>query len=52
MNQLPKVFVDRMAAQLQDELPAFLRTYEEPYQRGIRLNPCKPVADEYLPDGH
>ena len=51
MNSLPKAFVDRMAAQLGDELPAFLRTYEEPYQRGIRLNPCKPVADSFLPDG-
>ena len=51
MNQLPKVFVDRMAAQLQDELPAFLRTYEEPYQRGIRLNPLKPVDEKLLPEG-
>jgi len=44
MNSLPKAFVDRMAAQLGDELPAFLRTYDEPYQRGIRLNPHKPAA--------
>ena len=51
MNQLPKVFVDRMAAQLQDELPAFLRTYEEPYQRGIRLNPLKAVDGTHLPEG-
>ena len=51
MNQLPKVFVDRMAAQLQDELPAFLRTYEEPYQRGIRLNPLKAVDETHLPEG-
>ena len=51
MSNLPKAFVDRMAAQLGDELPAFLRTYEEPYQRGIRLNPCKQVEDAYLPEG-
>ena len=51
MNSLPKAFVDRMAAQLGDELPAFLRTYEEPFQRGIRLNPMKPVEDAYLPEG-
>ena len=51
MSNLPKAFVDRMAAQLGDELPAFLRTYEEPYQRGIRLNPMKPVADEFRPEG-
>jgi len=51
MSNLPKTFVDRMAAQLGDELPAFLRTYEEPYQRGIRLNPMKPVDASHLPEG-
>ena len=51
MNSLPQAFIDRMAAQLGDELPAFLRTYEEPYQRGIRLNPMKPVEAAHLPDG-
>ena len=51
MNNLPQAFIDRMAAQLGDELPAFLRTYEEPYQRGIRLNPMKCVTAEFLPDG-
>ena len=35
---LPQAFIDRMAVQLGDELPAFLRTYEEPYHRGVRLN--------------
>ena len=43
---LPQAFVDRMAAQLGDELAAFLRTYEEPYQRGIRLNVLKLSAQE------
>jgi len=42
---LPQEFIDRMAAQLGDELPAFLRTYEEPYQRGIRLNPFKAATE-------
>ncbi len=51
MNTLPQAFIDRMAAQLGDELPAFLRTYDEPFQRGIRLNPMKGVAAEDLPDG-
>lgn len=51
MNSLPQAFVERMAAQLGDELPAFLRTYEEPYHRGIRLNPMKRVDAAYLPDG-
>lgn len=41
MNSLPQAFVERMAAQLGDELPAFLRTYEELYHRGIRFNPFK-----------
>lgn len=49
MNSLPQAFVDRMAAQLGDELPAFLRTYEEPCLRGIRLNPLKPTAER--PEG-
>ena len=51
MNSLPQAFIDRMAAQLGDELPAFLRTYEEPYHRGIRLNPLKPVEASRLPEG-
>lgn len=51
MNDLPQAYIDRMAVQLGSELPAFLRTYEEPYQRGIRLNPCKPVGAAALPEG-
>ena len=51
MTALPQAFIDRMAAQLGDELPAFLRTYEEPYQRGIRFNPHKPVDASHLPEG-
>ena len=51
MTCLPQAFIDRMAEQLGDELPAFLRTYEEPYQRGIRLNPMKPVDAAFLPEG-
>ena len=51
MNKLPQAFVDRMAVQLGEELPAFLRTYEEPYQRGIRMNPHKPVDASHLPEG-
>lgn len=42
---LPQAFVDRMAVQLGDELPAFLHSYEEPYHRGIRLNPHKGDAE-------
>ena len=42
---LPEAVVERMAAQLGDELPAFLRSYDEPYHRGLRVNPRKmPLA--------
>ena len=51
MNSLPQAFIDRMAAQLGDELPAFLRTYEEPFRRGVRLTPLKPVDAAFLPEG-
>ena len=51
MNSLPQAFIDRMAAQLGNELPAFLRTYEEPFQRGIRLNPMKRADAAHLPEG-
>lgn len=51
MISLPEAFVTRMAEQLGDELPAFLRSYDEPYTRGIRLNPAKPIAAEALPEG-
>lgn len=50
-NLLPKDFVERMAAQLGDELPAFLHAYEQPPCRGIRLNPSKPVEPGCEPDG-
>lgn len=49
MNKLPEAFVERMAVQLGDELAAFLHTYEEPYLRGLRFNPLKPVATESAP---
>ena len=51
MNTLPEQFIQNMAEQLGDELPAFLRSYEEPYLRGIRLNPLKAVEAAALPEG-
>ena len=51
MNTPPREFVENMAGRLRDELPDFLRSYEEPYLRGIRLNPLKPVDDSALPEG-
>ena len=48
---LPQAFLERMAAQLGEELPAFLHSYTEPYCRGIRLNPLKSTAKEFWPEG-
>ena len=48
---LPQAFLERMAAQLGEELPAFLHSYTEPYCRGIRLNPLKPTAKGFWPEG-
>jgi 16S rRNA C967 or C1407 C5-methylase (RsmB/RsmF family)/NOL1/NOP2/fmu family ribosome biogenesis protein len=49
MTELPQAFVFQMAAQLKGETAAFLHTYEEPYQRGIRMNPYKKASN--LPEG-
>ena len=49
MTNLPQAFIDRMAEQLGSELPAFLRTYDEPFQRGVRLNPHKATLQQ--PEG-
>ena len=49
MNPWPEAFLSRMAGQLGNELPAFLRACEEPYQRGVRLNGLK--AAQTLPEG-
>ncbi|MBQ8200178.1 MAG: RsmF rRNA methyltransferase first C-terminal domain-containing protein [Clostridia bacterium] len=44
---LPQAFIDRMAAQLGNELPAFLSSYDEPYARGIRFNPFKITKEAF-----
>ncbi|MBQ2699716.1 MAG: RsmB/NOP family class I SAM-dependent RNA methyltransferase [Clostridia bacterium] len=41
MTQLPQAFIDQMAEALREELPAFLSSYEQPYHRGLRVNPFK-----------
>lgn len=51
MTSLPQEFLAQMAAQLKGEMAAFLRTYDEPYQRGIRWNPFKRVEHAYWPEG-
>ena len=48
---IPQAFLERMAVQLGDELPAFLRSYTQPYCRGIRMNPLKPVTQADWPAG-
>ena len=48
MTELPQTFLSQMAAQLKGEMAAFLRTYDEPYQRGLRVNPWKRPSQ--LPD--
>lgn len=47
---LPQSFIDRMRAQLGSEADAYFAALDEPYQRGIRMNPRKPV-DPALVDG-
>ncbi len=49
MSQLPQAFIQRMTALLQDEAAAFLHTYEEPYCRGLRLNPMKTIDPALVP---
>lgn len=49
MNELPQAFVARMTELLQDEAAAFLRSYEEPYWRGLRMNPLKTVDALLIP---
>ncbi len=41
MTALPQAFLERMKARLGNEFDEFLRSYDEPYQRGIRFNPHK-----------
>ena len=48
---LPEAFVQSMAEQLGDELPAFLACYQMPALRGIRINPLKPGMKTSRPEG-
>ena len=49
MNKLPEAFVNRMKELLQDEAAAFLHTYDQPYCRGVRLNPLKNATPDMVP---
>lgn len=43
--ELPAVFLLRMKELLQEEISEFLQCYEQPGQRGLRLNPLKCSAE-------
>ncbi len=47
-HPLPEAFVARMRAQLGTHADAYFAALEQPYQRGVRLNPRKPVPPEAL----
>ena len=45
---LPEAFIARMRTQLGAHADAYFSALEEPYLRGVRLNPRKPVKPEML----
>lgn len=45
---LPEAFIARMRAQLGMHADAYFSALEQPYQRGVRLNPRKPVKPELV----
>lgn len=45
---LPQAFIAQMRAQLGDSADAYFAALDEPYLRGVRLNPRKPVPPEAL----
>lgn len=54
MTQLPKEFIGQMEALLGGALPAFLRSYDAPPVRGVRMRPGQeklPEAEEAVPWG-
>lgn len=46
---LPQGFIHQMRMQLGDEADAYFAALEQPYLRGVRLNPRKPVPTQALP---
>ena len=47
MTGYPEAFIARMRERLGDEADVFFTALDQPYQRGLRINPCKPAC---LPD--
>lgn len=46
--KLPQNFIERMKKQLGDECTAFLRSYDEPSKRGLRVNTLKISVEDFL----
>lgn len=44
---LPEAYLNRMQQMLGDEYPAFIRSYDAPRLRGLRVNTLKISADEF-----
>ena len=45
---LPEAFAHRMKEMLGEEFPAFLAAYEQPYLKGVRINPLKCAPETLL----
>ncbi|MCS1351540.1 RsmF rRNA methyltransferase first C-terminal domain-containing protein [Mechercharimyces sp. CAU 1602] len=45
---LPEDYITMMKSLLQTEFDAFLATYEQPIQRGLRVNPLKSTISQFL----
>lgn len=48
---LPQAFANRMRSQLGNHADAYFAALEMPFQRGLRLNPRKPLPASMMPDG-
>ena len=44
---LPEKFLDRMRDLLEEEFPAFLESYRQPRQYGLRVNCLKTTPEEF-----
>ena len=47
MNSLPQEFLDRMKDMLKDEYGAFLESYQQPRQYGLRVNTLKTTCEKF-----
>lgn len=48
MTALPQAFLSRMQDMLQDEFPAFMESYDNPRQYGLRINTQKISVEDFL----